>query len=224
VTSAVAEAAGRFAPVNPQQPRSRAEQRRRRPLIRKGDAREMALLDATEDLLRSAMAQDLTVEAIAKRAQLTRTAFYFYFASKEQAVGRLAERYLGEIFEAAQPAFDPQIPLEEGIRAAIENQVEVWGKHGRALAAVADLAGSDPTIRELWTSEIEAFVEPVRERIAAHQREHGQRPSRRNRVRAEALVWMLERYYYVWASGLYDHPPKTIADTLYEISMAIIEL
>jgi len=224
VTSVVAETAGGFAPVSPQQPRSRAEQRRRRPLIRKGDAREMALLDATEDLLRSATAQDLTVEAIAKRAKLTRTAFYFYFASKEQAVGRLAERYLGEIFEAAQPAFDPQIPLVEGIRAAIENQVEVWGKHGRALAAVADLAGSDPAIRELWTSEIEAFVEPVRERIAAHQREHGQRPSRRNRVRAEALVWMLERYYYVWASGHYDHPPKAIADTLYEISMAILDL
>jgi TetR/AcrR family transcriptional regulator, ethionamide resistance regulator len=204
--------------------RSRAEQRRLRTKIRKGDARELALLDATEELLRSGSVQDLTVEAITRRAKLTRTAFYFYFASKEQAVGRLAERYLGEIFEAAQPAFDPEIPLAEGIRAAIENQVEVWGKHGGALAAVADLAGSDPAIRKLWTSEIEAFVEPVRDRITAHQRERGQRPSPHNRVRAEALVWMLERYYYVWASGHYDHPPKAIADTLYEISMAIVEL
>jgi TetR/AcrR family transcriptional regulator, ethionamide resistance regulator len=203
--------------------RSRTEQRRRRTEIRKGDARELALLDAAEELLRSGSVQDLTVEAITRRAKLTRTAFYFYFASKEQAVGRLAERYLGEIFEAAQPAFDPDIPLAEGIRTAIENQVEVWGKHGGALVAVADLAGSDPAIRELWTSEIEAFVEPVRERITAHQRERGQRPFRDNRVRAEALVWMLERYYYVWASGHYDHPPKAIADTLYEISMAIVE-
>jgi hypothetical protein len=43
-------------------------------------------------------------------------------------------------------------------------------------------------------------------------------------VRAEALVWMLERYYYVWASGHYDHSQKAIADALYEISMAIVEL
>jgi AcrR family transcriptional regulator len=204
--------------------RPRAEQRRRRTLISKGDAREIALLDATEELLRSGSTQDLTVEAIARRAKLTRTAFYFYFASKERAVGRLAERYLGEIFEAARPAFDAELPLEDGVRTAIENQVEVWGKHGGALAAVADLAASDPEIRELWRSQIEAFVEPVRERMAAHQRERGKRPSRDNRLRAEALVWMLERYYYVWASGHYDHPPKEVAATLHEICMGILEL
>jgi AcrR family transcriptional regulator len=201
----------------------RAEQRRRRTEVRKGDARELALLDATEELLRAGSVQDLTVEAIAGRAKLTRTAFYFYFASKEQAVGRLAQRYLGEIFDAAKPAFDSEIPLDEGIRAAIENQVEVWGKHGRALAAVADLAASDPAIRELWTNQIEAFVEPVRERITTYQRERSQRLSPHNRVRAEALVWMLERYYHVWASGHYDHPPKAVADTLYEICLAIFE-
>jgi len=203
---------------------ARAEQRRRRPLVTKGDEREQALLDATEDLLRSGGAPDLTVEAIAKRAKLTRTAFYFYFASKEDAVGRIAQRYLGEIFDAARPAFDPEVPIERGIREALDNQVEVWGKHGRALAAVADLAGSDPAIRELWVGEIERFVEPVRERLAAYQREHGLRPSRNNRRRAEAVVWMLERYYYVWASGHYDHPPKAVADTLYEISLAMFEL
>ena len=203
---------------------TRAEQRRRRPQLRKGDARELALLDATEELLGSGSVEDLTVEAISKRAQVSRTAFYFYFASKEEAVGRLGERYLAEILEAAAPAFDPEIPLEQGIRAGIENQVEVWGKHGRALAAVADLAGSDPTIRELWTNAIEAFVEPVRERMAAAQRERGERPSRHNRVRAEAVVWMLERYYRLWASGHYTHPPKTVADTLSEISIAFFEL
>ena len=192
--------------------------------MRKGDARELALLEATEELLRTATPEELTVEGITERAKVTRTAFYFYFASKEQAVGRLAERYLGEIFDAARPAFDPDIPLEAGIRAGLENQVEVWGKHGRALAAVADLAGSDPAIRELWTTQIEAFIEPVRERMAAHQRQRGQRASRQNRIRAEVLVWMLERYYYVWASGYYDHSPKAVADALYEMTMAVFEL
>ena len=87
--------------------------------MRKGDAREAALLEATEELLHRIAPAELTVEAIARRAQLTRTAFYFYFASKEEAIGRLAERYLGEIFEAAQPAFDPDIPLRDGARTAI---------------------------------------------------------------------------------------------------------
>lgn len=184
----------------------------------------MALLEATEELLRTATPEQLTVEGITERAKVSRTAFYFYFASKEEAVGRLAERYLGEIFDAARPAFDPEVSLEAGIRAGLENQVEVWGKHGRALAAVADLAGSDPAIRELWTTQIEAFVEPVKERMAAHQRQRGRRASRQNRIRAEALVWMLERYYYVWASGYYDHSPKAVADTLYEMTMAVFEL
>ena len=42
-------------------------------------------------------------------------------------------------------------------------------------------------------------------------------------MRAEALVWMLERYYYVWGSGHYGHPPKTVADGLYGICTAILE-
>ena len=203
---------------------SRSEQRRRRPSVTKGDARERALLEATEELLRSGAPQELTVEAITDRASLTRTAFYFYFASKEEAVARLAKRYLGEIFDAARPAFDADVPLERGVRQAIENQVEVWGKHGRALAAVADLAASDAAIREMWLGEIERFVEPVRERMAAVQRAEGRRPSRRNRQRAEALVWMLERYYYLWASGHYRHSPKSVADALYEVTMATIRL
>jgi AcrR family transcriptional regulator len=207
-----------------EQKASGTERRRRRPRLSKGDARELALLDATEELLGSAEPSDLTVEAITGRASLSRSAFYFYFASKEEAVGRIAERYLGEILEASQPAFDPDIPLDEGIRSGIENQVEVWGKHGRALAAVADLASSDPTIRQIWTDAIEAFVEPVSRRMAARQRERGERPSRHNRVRAEAAVWMLERYYRLWASGHYKHPPKMVADTLTEISLAFFEL
>ena len=202
---------------------SRAEQRRRRPELRKGDAREIALLEATEELLRTRTPEELTVEAITGRANVSRTAFYFYFASKEQAVGRLAERYMGDIFEATRPAFDPDIPLELGIRSGLENQLEVWGRHGRALAAVVDLASTDPAIRNLWTDQIEAFIEPLKERMAAHQRARGRRPSRQNRIRAEALVWMLERYYYVWASGYYDHPPKVLADALYDMTMAIFD-
>ena len=202
---------------------SRAEQRQRRPQMRKGDAREAALLEATEKLLHQVTPAELTVEDIARRAQVTRTAFYFYFASKEEAIGRLAERYLGEIFAAAQPAFDPGIPLATGVRAAIENQVEVWGKHGRALAAVADLAASDPDIRDLWRAQIDAFVEPVQQRIAENQRRSGRRSSRRLRLQAEALVWMLERYYYVWASGHYEHPPREVAEGLYLVCMAILD-
>jgi AcrR family transcriptional regulator len=191
--------------------------------MRKGDAREAALLEATEELLHRVTPTELTVEAIARRARLSRTAFYFYFASKEAAIGRLAERYLGEIFEAARPAFDPEIPLEEGARTALENQVQVWQKHGRALTAVADLAASDAAIRRLWTAQIEAFVEPARARMAAHRRRGGRPHSRRLQVRAEALVWMLERYYYVWASGNYRHRPRDVVEALYEITMAVFD-
>jgi TetR/AcrR family transcriptional regulator, ethionamide resistance regulator len=191
--------------------------------MRKGDAREAALLEAAEALLHRIAPAELTVEAIARRAQLTRTAFYFYFASKEEAIGRLAERYLGEIFAAAQPAFDPDIPLRDGARTAIENQVAVWGKHGRAVTAVADLAASDPAIRGLWTAQIEAFVEPVHRRMAAYQRSRGRRPSPHLRARAEVLVWMLERYYYVWASGHYRHRPRDVVETLFEMTMAVFD-
>jgi AcrR family transcriptional regulator len=198
--------------------------RQREPRLSKGDARELALLNATEELLTSAGAGGLTVAAITERANLSRSAFYFYFAAKEEAVGRLGQHYLGGVLEAAGPALDPAVPLEEGVRAAISKQVEVWERHGPVLSAVADMASVDGTIRELWTDAVEAFIEPIRERMAGLQRERGEPPSPHNRVRAEALVWMLERYYRVWASGRYDHSPKLVVDTLYEVCIAMLKL
>ena len=179
------------------------------------------MLRATEQLLRVGSPHEVTVEAITARAKLSRTAFYFYFASKEEAIARLAQAYLGEIFDAAQPVFDAGRPLPHAVRGALENQVEVWGRHGRALAAVADAAGADPVMRRLWVGEIERFVEPVSERMAAWQQERGLPTAPNNELRARALVWMLERYYYMWASGHYEHTPESLVEGLYDVVMLL---
>jgi hypothetical protein len=59
--------------------------------------------------------------------------------------------------------------------------------------------------------------------MAARQRQQGRAPSRHNRARAEALVWMGERYLNLWASGYYQRSQKTVADTLYTITMAAFD-
>lgn len=64
---------------------------RRRGGPSKGDQREAAIVDATRRLLATKSVDELTVDAIAKAAGVSRTAFYFYFPTKQAVVAALLD-------------------------------------------------------------------------------------------------------------------------------------
>jgi AcrR family transcriptional regulator len=64
---------------------------RRRGGPSKGDQREAAIVDATRRLLGTKSVNELTVDAIAKAAGVSRTAFYFYFPTKQAVVADLLD-------------------------------------------------------------------------------------------------------------------------------------
>lgn len=64
---------------------------RRRGGPTKGDQREVQILEATRTLLANRSINDLTIDAIAKAAGVSRTAFYFYFPTKQAVVAALLD-------------------------------------------------------------------------------------------------------------------------------------
>jgi TetR/AcrR family transcriptional regulator, ethionamide resistance regulator len=201
---------------------TRSLRRQRRTPIDADDPTRAALLESTERLLRERPLAQLTVDQISRGASLTRTAFYRYFGRKEDAVVALSARYFDIIFEGRKPFFSEDRPLDEACREAVANELATWSEHGAVLRGLADLGASDPEMREAWYEQVEQFVPPVEQRIRSHARQRGVEPPPQPRQVAEALVWMAERYYYVWSSH-YRHPTDDVVEAMTGVMVAMME-
>jgi TetR/AcrR family transcriptional regulator, ethionamide resistance regulator len=202
----------------PQAPRGR----RRAPT--KGDRREQALLDALERLLAQQPVTRLSVDQIATEAGLSRTAFYFYFSSKEAAVMRLVERSVAAIWQVPDSWLlgddpDPAGSLSRSIAAA----VRVWEEHGAVLGAVVESASYDRELWEFWRRTLEGFIDAAAARIARDQKAGRTRPDLDPRATAEALCWMNERYLYAYlAGGATPKPGPDVRRTLTEVWLRVL--
>src|SRR5919108_6559487 len=96
---------------------------------------ESSLLQAMEDLLGEGHCYtELSVEQIAARAGISRTAFYFYFNDKRHVLMRLVER-LSELFYAQGERWwngsVPDDPAE--LREVLTNALKIWREHAPVL-------------------------------------------------------------------------------------------
>ena len=91
--------------------------------VRSRNATEEAILDAARQTLTEVPWERLTMDAIAKRAFVSRTAVYFYFDSKDAVVERLIQRAFHDIYEAAAPYLDgigdPRRELRTGLARVV---------------------------------------------------------------------------------------------------------
>src|ERR1700719_2482763 len=80
-------------------PQSSPSTRRRAP--RKGDLTEQRLLREAELLLADRPLSSIGIDEIAQAAGISRSSFYFYFASREALLSTLGERAQEEVFASA---------------------------------------------------------------------------------------------------------------------------
>jgi AcrR family transcriptional regulator len=155
---------------------------------------EASVLAATETLLAEGRSfAELPVEEIARRAGMSRPAFYFYFRDKSDLLMRLTEDVAQELEVAARAWWDEAGP--SGLRPAVERVLRIYREHAVLLRAVVEASAYDPTVAEFWRAVVERFVEGNRRTFAAEQ-EAGRMPPFATRETAFALCWMLERTCY----------------------------
>jgi len=156
---------------------------------------QASVLGATEELLAEGVAfADLGIERIAKRAGLSRTAFYFYFKDKTQLLERLTEAIIEQLYEQADIWFsgdgDPRVEM----RDALNRIGEVYREHGPLLRAIVEASTYEPGIAAFWRSLLGRFVDATATRIDAEGPVGPDAPP--TRATAFALTWMTERSFY----------------------------
>ncbi|HSV37715.1 MAG TPA: TetR/AcrR family transcriptional regulator, partial [Nocardioidaceae bacterium] len=136
----------------------------------RGDVRREALLEAlSEQLLEVSSLDAINVADITKRAGVSRSAFYFYFENKAYAVAAL----MGEVYDGAAAASEVLMSQEGTPRARLQQMLtglfDVIGAHQHLYRAMLDARGTDETVRKMWDTDRESFVEPVADLIRAER-------------------------------------------------------
>ena len=162
--------------------------------VRSRNATERAILDAARQALAEERYERLTMDAIAKRAFLSRTAVYFYFDNKRAVVDRLIQRAFTDMYIAASPYVTGSGDPRRELRVALSRVVAVVNRDAHILLLAAHLSGREDRLPPEWAPHIYRFVEGAEARIARDQ-ESGIAPDDISpRISAQALLAMVERH------------------------------
>jgi AcrR family transcriptional regulator len=164
---------------------------------RKGEVRETQILDALERLLAAKPFTELTMDDIARHAGLSRSALYFYFAHKEDALAALHQRTYVAMARTTEPLTEAGDATEPSMRRAIEEVCRNWREHTNALRTFHETAMVSASFGERWRERLGTHVATLAQMI------EGERAAGRadpGPPAAEALAaawfWMLEGRFY----------------------------
>lgn len=168
--------------------------------------RGVLILDALERLLAHAPMNDLDVEAIAAEAGITRTRFYAYYTSKNDALAALLRRMIDVRNAAYQhpgswfTGRPPEVRPRDSVRRTITMAIDVAWPHRCVLREACDLWTAVPEVRGAWLDVIDAAARQ-HEAAIIRERERGVAPPGCDaRHTAEALTWQAERLCFrTWA-------------------------
>lgn len=176
---------------------SRRTQRQLAAGPRKGEIRETQILDALERLLAAKPFTELTMDDIARQSGLSRSALYFYFASKEAALGALHQRTYAAMARTTDPLTQAGDATEASMRRAIDEVCRNWREHTAALRTFHETAMVSPDFGERWRDRLETHVTTLAGLIegerAAGRAQAG--PPAAEAI-ASAWFWMLEGQFY----------------------------
>jgi TetR/AcrR family transcriptional regulator, ethionamide resistance regulator len=164
---------------------------------------------------------ELTVERIARSADVSRPAFYTHFSDKEElllaALGEVSE----ELYATADRWWHGVGPPAERVRRAIEGVVSAYAGEARLLRIAAEVSTYDDDVRALWFDIAERFVKATEDHIRSEQ-DVGLIPrTLEPRATAEALFWMAERCCYVYL-GRGKRTSKQVVEALVPVWVAAL--
>lgn len=153
---------------------------------------EASLLEATESLLEAGHPySELSVERIAREAGISRTAFYFYFADKQELLVRLTDDVNALMLEQASLWWGREGEPVDRVRAALENALEIYREHAALLRAVVEVGAYDEALAEHRRGLVSRVAE-VTERHVEEETAAGRASCAHPHTTALALTWMTD--------------------------------
>src|SRR5256885_4155848 len=90
---------------------------------------EHAVRGALVELLAERPFKDVTVDELARRAGLSRTAFYFYYPDKNEVLKEAADAAASEVYAEADRWWHGEGPPERLVREALAGIAAVYCEH-----------------------------------------------------------------------------------------------
>jgi AcrR family transcriptional regulator len=156
---------------------------------------QAAVRTALVELLAERPFKDVTIDGLARRGGLSRTAFYFYYPDKNEVLKEAADDVAAEIYAEADRWWHGSGPPEQLVREALEGIATVYSRHADMLRAAVEATTYDLEFRAFYGSLIRRFVDATAEHLRRELDAGRLRPLETDVV-AEALVWMAERCAY----------------------------
>ncbi len=159
------------------------------------NATEDAILAAARELLFESSHEELTIEGVARRAFVSRTTVYFYFANKRALMDRLIQQAFADMYVAGAPYLEGTGEPRLELRLALGRVVTAVNRNGPVLLVAASLSGAEKDrLPPEWEPYIRRFTSAAESRIARDQ-ERGIAPDDISaRIAAQALCAMVERH------------------------------
>jgi AcrR family transcriptional regulator len=108
--------------------------------------RRQHLLDAAAEVITTSGLNELTMEAVAERASVSRALSYFYFENRTELLRALFNREFGRLYDAMLPAFEGGGTLEDRVRGGVKAYFDIVATHYE-LFAVLNTAIDGPEFR-----------------------------------------------------------------------------
>ncbi len=197
-----------------------ATERRARRRRRHEEVRD-TLSTAALELLDGRSFKDVTVDDVARRAGLSRPAFYFYFRDKHDLLMALTADLADGLYREADRwwhggAGEPRSLIREALRGA----ASVYARHAGVVRAATEVATYDPEVRDFWRELVQRFIDATAEHLR-RERAAGRVGDLEPISTSEALIWMTERYCYVYlATG--ERPVDELVESLTAVWMAAL--
>ena len=133
------------------------------------NATEESILAAAREALGEEPYERITIDGIAKRAFVSRTAVYFYFPNKRAVIDRLIQLAFSEIYEAASPYLDGDGDPRRDIHRALAQTVATLDAHAPVLLLAARLSGEMDRLPPEWEPYILRLRNAAARRIRRDQ-------------------------------------------------------
>lgn len=126
-----------------------------------------AITDAVRELLAVRRLDEVTVQEIVERAQISRPTFYAHFETKYSVVAALIADMGKTIYGRWAPFFDADGAIEEEVlREIAVLTLRDWREQATLFSATIEGWHSDQEIHDTWNDVLDRFVLALRKRVA----------------------------------------------------------
>lgn len=168
-----------------------------------------AICDAVRELLTRRRLDELTVNEIVERAEISRPTFYAHFETKYSVVAALVEEMGATVYDHWKPVFAGSGPITEAeLYDAGIDTLQQWRERGALFAATIEGWHTDQEIHDAWNVVLERFRVALTDRLARWRPLQPQ-----DAMVVPAMIALFERSVYL-AVSVPDSPLGTSDDQL----------